>query len=234
VTQVGPLEWRTGAGWLVLAGGGNWRTGETGAIDTMALGWAAPNQPSAVLLAAGGSSADGEALLDYFAELGGPSGYLIPIHSAADAQRADNCQLLAQAGLIYIDDGPEPMGLIRSLRESPALAALEYAFGDGATIVGMGAGAIALGAWAADQDTSSQIEPGWGWLPGAIVEPHFVGTESSNRLRSLLNAHPDCLGLGIPAGVALALGPDGRVETVGEGQVTVVLGKMDHKSEDDL
>jgi cyanophycinase len=231
VTQAGPLDWYTGAGWLILAGGGSWQTGETGAIDTMALGWANLDQPIAVLLTAGGSSADGEALLEYLAELGGPSGYILPIHSAADAQRTDNCQLLVQAGLIYINDGPELMGLIRSLRESPALAALGYAFSSGATIVGVGAGAIALGAWAADQDVANQIEPGWGWLPGAIVEPYFAGTESSGRLRCLLNAHPDCLGLGIPAGVALALGPDGRVETVGEGQVTVVLGKVDHKSE---
>jgi cyanophycinase len=72
---------------------------------------------------------------------------------------------------------------------------------------------------------------GWGWLPGVIVEPHFTGTESSDRLRSLLNIHPKCLGLGIPDGTALALGPNGRVETLGEGQVTVVLGKVDHKSE---
>jgi len=230
MTQAGPLHWRTGAGWLVLGGGGNWRTGETGDVDAAALGWVYLDRPIAVLLAAGGSSADGEALLDYFAELGGPNGYILPIHGPADAQRTENCQLLAEAGLVYIGDGPDLLGLIHSLRESPALTALGHAFGDGAAIVGMGVGAIALGAWVTDQGIADQIEPGWGWLPGAIVEPHFAGTESSNRLRSLLNTHPDCLGLGIPTGVALALGPNGRVETVGEGQVTVVLGKIDHKS----
>lgn len=232
MTQAGPLHWRTGAGWLVLGGGGNWRTGETGAIDTAALGWADLNRPVAVLLAAGGSSAEGEALQDYLAELGGPTGYILTIHGPADAQRAENCQSLAEAGLIYISDGPDLLGLISSLRESPALTALGHAFDDGAAIVGMGVGAVALGAWVTDQGIADQIEPGWGWLPSAIVEPHFAGTESSDRLRKLLNAHPNSLGLGIPAGVALALGPDGRVETVGEGQVTVVLGKMDHKSEE--
>jgi cyanophycinase len=232
MTQAGPLYWHTGAGWLVLGGGGSWRTGETGAIDTAALGWADLNKPIAVLLAAGGSSADGEALLDYLVELGGPNGYILPIHGPADAQRVENCQLLAEAGLVYISDGPDLLELIYSLRENPALTALGHAFIAGAAIVGMGAGAIALGAWAADPNVADRIEHGWGWLPGAIVEPCFAGTESSNRLRSLLNAHPDCLGLGIPTGVALALGPDSRVETVGEGQVTVVLHKVDHKSED--
>jgi cyanophycinase-like exopeptidase len=232
MTQAGPLRWRTGAGWLVLSGGGNWRTGETGAIDTAVLGWANLDRPIAVLLATGGSSADGEALLDYFVELGGPNGYILPIHSSADAQHVENCRLVAEAGMIYIGDGPDVLGLIRSLRESPALTALGHAFSAGTAIVGMGAGAIALGAWAADQGIADQIEPGWGWLPDAVVEPYFAGTESSNRLRSLLNTHPNCLGLGIPTGVALALGPDSRVETVGEGQVTVVLGKIDHKSEE--
>jgi cyanophycinase len=164
--------------------------------------------------------------------LGGPNGYVLPIHSTADAQRVENCRLLAEAGLVYIGDGPDLLGLIRSLRKSPALTALSHAFGDGCTIAGMGAGAIALGAWVADQDIADQAEPGWGWLPDTIVESHFAGTESSNRLCSLLNTHPNCLGLGIPISTALALGPDGRVETVGEGQVTVVLGKMDHKSEE--
>jgi cyanophycinase len=232
MTQAGPLHWRTGAGWLVLGGGGSWETGETGAIDAAALGWADLSRPIAVLLAAGGSSAHGEALLDYLVDLGGPNGYVLPIHGPADAQRVENCQLLVEAGLVYVSDGPDPLGLAHTLRESPALTALARAFDTGATIVGMGAGAIALGAWVADKDASDQAEPGWGWLPGAIVEPHFAGTGSSNRLRGLLTAHPGYLGLGIPSGVALGLGPDGRIETVGEGQVTVVLGKMDHKSEE--
>jgi len=231
MTQAGPLQWRTGAGWLVLAGGGKWQTGETGAIDAAALGWADLDCPIAVLLAAGGSSADGEALLEYYGEMGGPSGYILPIHTPADAQRTENCQLLAEAGLIYIDDGPDLIGLIQALRESPALAALAYAFDNGAAIVGMGSGAVALGAWAAGQGTDGRVVSGWDWLSGTVVEPHFTGTEPSDRLRSLLNSHSDCLGLGIPDGTALALGPDGRVEILGEGQVTVVLGKVDHKSE---
>lgn len=231
MTQAGPLQWRTGTGWLILAGGGRWQTGETGAIDAAALGWADLNRPIAVLLAAGGSSADGEALLEYYGEMGGPSGFILPIHTSADAQRAENYQLLAEAGLVYIGDGPDSLGLIQSLRESPALAALGYAFDNGTTIIGTGSGAVALGAWAAGQAGTDQILPGWSWLPNVIIEPHFTGTESSDRLRSLLNAHPNCLGLGIPDGTALALGPNGRVETVGEEQVTVVLGKVDHKSE---
>jgi len=230
MTQAGPLRWRTGTGWLVLAGGGRWQEGETGEIDAAALGWANLDRPIAVLPTAGVSTAGVEALLEYYADLGGPGGYVVPIFDTAGAQRAENCHLLAEAGLVYISDGPDPLGLVRSLRGNPALGALAQAFDAGAAVVGMGAGAIALGAWAAGGDNPEQTESGWGWLPGVIVEPHFVKTEATGRLRSLLNVHSDCLGLGIPAGVALALGPDGRVETVGPGQVTVVVGKMEESS----
>jgi cyanophycinase len=226
MTQAGPLRWRTGAGWLVLAGGGKWEEGDTGAIDAAALGWADLDRPMALLTTAGGSTAEGEAFLDSLADLGGPGGYVVPIFDAADAQQAENCRLLAQAGLVYIGDGPDVLGLVRTLRGSPALRALAQTFDDGAVVVGMGAGAIALGAWVADCDDPQQPDLGWGWLPDVIVEPHFVGTETTGRLQSLLAACPDCLGLGIPERVALALGPDGRVETVGPGQVTVVLGKV--------
>jgi cyanophycinase len=226
MTQAGPLHWCTGAGWLVLAGGGKWQNGETGTIDAAALGWANLDRPIAVLLAAGGSTAEGEALLEYYADLGGPGGYVVPIFDAASAQQPENCQLLEQAGLVYIADGPDVLGLTRAMRESPSLEALERAFQYGAAVLGGGAGAIVLGAWVATRDHPERAEPGWGWLPDVIVEPHFVASRSAGRLHSLVNTHPTCLGLGIPERVALALGPDGRVETVGEEQITVVLSKI--------
>lgn len=227
LTQAGPLRWRTGAGWLMLAGGGRWEENETGALDGAALGWANLDQPMALLPTAGSSTTKDELLLDYYADLGAPNGYIVPIFDAAGARQTENCHLLEQAGLIYVGDGPDVLGLVRVLRESLALQALARAFDGGAVIVGMGAGAIALGAWAADPAEPERAEPGWGWLPEIIVETHFTGTETAGRLRSLLDAQPDCLGLGIPEQAALALGPAGQVESVGQGQVTVVVSGVE-------
>jgi cyanophycinase len=218
MTQAGPLRWRTGAGWLVLAGGGSWQRGETGEVDAAALGWADLDRQVAVIPAAGTSSAEGEALLEYLADLGGPSGVVVPLFDAAGAQSSENCHLLADAGLIYIADGSDPIGLVRSLRASPALVAMGDAFERGAVVAGIGSGASALGAWLAGG------EAGWGWLPEVAVEPRFVETKPDGWLQQLLQVHPNCLGLGIPAGIALGMGPGGRVVTVGEGQVTVVVG----------
>jgi cyanophycinase len=224
LTQAGPLRWRAGAGWLILAGGGRWEENETGEVDAAALGWADLDQPTALLPTAGISTVQGEALLDYYADLGGANGYVVPIFDAAGAQYQENCHLLEQAGLIYISDGPDALGLVRALRDSPALRALARAFDDGAAIVGMGAGAIALGAWLAASDHPEQAEPGWRWLPDIIIQPYFMGIKSAGQLRNLLNTQSACLGLGIPEQSALALGPAGEVASVGPGQVTVVLG----------
>jgi len=226
MTQAGPLRWRTGLGWLVLGGGGKWETGETGDIDAAALAWADLNRPVAVLQAAGGTIEDGEALLEYYAELGGPGGYVVPIPDAASAQAAEVGQSLAEAGLIYVADGPDALRLADTLRESPALAALDHAFTTGAAIVGMGAGAAALGAWVAAPDGASLAARGWKWLPHAIAIPHFAETKMAKQWQNLLNEQPRHLGLGIPDGIALGLGPDGRVVTVGDGQVTVAVSSV--------
>ena len=222
MTQAGPLEWHTGAGWLVLAGRADWRTGETGDIDAAGLGWAKLNRPIAVLLTAGAPAADGEQLLDYYADLGGSEGYVVPVSDVTGAQDIENCRLLAQAGLIYVADGPDVMGLIRALRSSPALDALLQAFEEGACIVAVGAGAAALSAWISTVD-NRQGEPGLDLLHNMLVEPVFSGSDSADELRKLLDEHSDCLGIGIPGGVALALGPSGEVKTLGEGQITVLL-----------
>jgi cyanophycinase-like exopeptidase len=175
--------------------------------------------------------AEAEALLDTYADLGGPHGYVVPIVDAAGARLLENCRLLREAGLVYISDGPDGLALVRALQDSPALSALTQAFQDGAVIVGGGVGAAALGAWMADSEPSPDGQPrsvpAWGWLPNVIVEPRFAGAGVSHRLRRLLDLHPDCLGLGVPEKVALGLGPTGEVESVGPGQVTVVVSGLD-------
>jgi cyanophycinase-like exopeptidase len=230
-TRAGPLQWRAGTGWLVLAGGGSWRENETGDVDAAVLGWADLDRPMAVVPAAGSSTVNAEALLDYYADLGGPHGYVVPIFDAAGAQLQDNCDLLEEAGLIYIADGPELVGLVRALRTSPAMEASTRAFESGAVIIGMGAGAAALGAWVAepaDRDSDmTRAEPGLAWLNNIILAPHFEGTEDAHRLRHLLSLKPNCLGMGIPDRVALGLGPCGEVENVGSGQVTVVVSGLE-------
>jgi cyanophycinase-like exopeptidase len=88
----------------------------------------------------------------------------------------------------------------------------------------MGAGAIALAEWGVSSNPGMGVLSGWGWLPGALVAPHYNGPERVEALRAALVDHPDKYGLGIPDDTALALGPDGEVQQWGGGQVSVTLG----------
>ncbi|MFW6136139.1 MAG: Type 1 glutamine amidotransferase-like domain-containing protein [Chloroflexota bacterium] len=227
LTRAGPLAWRAGRGWLVLGGGGSWRAGETGEVDAAALGWADLDRPVALVPTAGMATPEAEALLEYYADLGGPQGYVVPIYDAAGAQTGENVDLLEEAGLIYVADGPDVLGLVRAFRGSPALEAMARTFEAGAVVVGMGAGAAAFGAWIEDPGDGAGAEPGLGWLSGVVVAPRFEGAEEAHRLRHLLDLEPNCLGLGVPQGTALALGPGGEVENVGPGQVTVVVSGLE-------
>ena len=231
LTRAGPLQWRAGAGGLVVSGGGSWRESETGEVDAAVLGWADLDRPMAILPTAGTSMPEAEALLDYYVDLGGPNGYVVPIFDAVGAQLPENCDLLEGAGLIVISDGPDWVTLARALRESPAMEAAVRAFQRGAAITGIGAGAAALGAWVPDPDSQNaetlRSEPGLSWLNNVIVAPRFEGSETAHQLRRLLGLKPNCLGLGVPEGTALGLGPGGKVANIGAGQVTVVVSGLE-------
>jgi len=225
MTQAGPLHWTGGAGWLILVGG----RGPSGAaeIDDRLLARADLSRPIALVPAVGGSPSSAQALLDDYADLGGPCGYVVPILGAADAQDEENRSLLAEAGMVFLADG-DAVALTRALRESPALVGVAEAFASGALVVGVGAGAAPMGEWVVTAE-APEDERGWGWVSGAAVIPHFSGSAREPHLQAALRTRPGLVGIGIPDGVALALGPDGQVETWGEGEVTVVVARQEEE-----
>jgi len=65
-----------------------------------------------------------------------------------------------------------------------------------------------------------QIGPGFGFLPGTIVDQHFLKRKRQGRLLQVLDSHPGLIGLGIDEGTALLV--DGsHLCVLGESQVTV-------------
>lgn len=223
----GVIAWPEGAGWLVLVGGGAWARGDTQWIDVAALSVADPGRQVVFVPAAG--CRDGAELLAYYEDLGALPGVVAPIYTPEDAARPEVRRLLTQAGLIYLGDG-DSRKLIDALAGSEALDGMAAAFRRGAVIVAVGAGAVALAAWgrASLRQAQSGIDTpvaGWGWLAGAVIEPHFQGESSALRLREMVARTNARYGLGIPERTALALAPDGAVETWGVGQVTISLAQ---------
>jgi cyanophycinase-like exopeptidase len=207
---------------LILVGGGEWERTED--IGDRLLGHAAPYLPIAYLPTASGSLTSGEPLLRYYADLGGPRAYTVPILDAGDAREQANCDLLVDAGVIIIGDG-DPLVLAQSLRGSPALKAMTKAFARGSLIVGVRRGAVFMGEWVVAEGAPAGGSRGWGAVTRAVIVPSFVGAERESDLQEALRMRPGLVGIGLPERTALALGPEGQVETWGEGEVTVVVAR---------
>jgi cyanophycinase-like exopeptidase len=226
--QAGPLRWRNGRGWLILVGGGELEDItdiHRAAIEAMS------DEAPVVFVPTASAKPDagrerGQLDIEQIEELGGPVGYVAPIFSRADAGDPKNVRRLTQAGLIYLGGG-SAQRLVETLNGTATLNALAAAFEVGAVVVAEGEAACALGAWGLCADSS--LRTGWGWLFDALICPSYDDS-TATALRAAIKSKPDCLGLGIPQSVALALGPENQVQTLSASgkQVTVVLGHRFH------
>jgi cyanophycinase len=66
-----------------------------------------------------------------------------------------------------------------------------------------------------------EIVPGLGFLPGAIVDQHFIRRERHNRLISVVLERPTMLGIGIDEGTALVVGPEGAWRVIGRSAALI-------------
>ena len=66
-----------------------------------------------------------------------------------------------------------------------------------------------------------EVVPGLGFLPGTIVDQHFVARERHNRLVSAVLERPTLIGVGIDESTAIEVGADGRWTVRGASQVIV-------------
>lgn len=220
----GPVEWVDGTGWIVLLGGGAYERGETDVVDASVLAIANLDRPMVVLLSEE-SQGEAEGIVDHYSNLGGGGGeaFVLSEMNRDDLADPDLLSLLAEAGLLYLG-GEAPRTLAQSLHNTAALRQIVQGFAtlQGLIVMGAGGGAAALGPWVVDPTTGRE-SPGLNFLRNAIVAPHFTSTEEAEATQNLLRAHPGFIGLGIPDGTALALGPRGEFKTWGGGEVTAIV-----------
>ena len=200
-----------GKGWLVLIGGGEFSFGETLLADRA---WVdkAPEGPVGFLPTASGSTDYGEHLADYLGATFERETQTLPVYRQRDARRGKNVDRIDQVSAVYIGGGIAEQ-LLEVLEDSPALEAMTRKLGGGGVVVAVAAAAQAVGSSVRTLAGRTTI-PGLGWLPQGVVEPNF-DPGHDRRLRQMLAAPGAGWAVGIPAGSALLLGPDGAMEHVG-------------------
>jgi cyanophycinase-like exopeptidase len=196
---------------LALLGGGEFTFDETLGADRAWLAKTAPG-PIGFIPAAAGSADYGRHLATYFGETFDREVEVIPIYRPRDGRRGRNAERILACPAVYLGGGVADH-LLDALLGTPSWEALVRKLREGGMVVAIAAAAQCAGAFARSIAAGERI-PALGWLPNGVVEPNF-DPGHDRRLRKLLAAPGVTGGLGIPAGSAVLLGPDGAVEVEG-------------------
>jgi cyanophycinase-like exopeptidase len=228
------FERLAGEGWLALLGGGEFTFDETLSADRAWLAKAAPG-PIGFIPAAAGSADYGRHLATYFGETFDREVEVIPIYRPRDGRRGRNAERILACPAVYLGGGVADhlLDALLGTPSTPAYEALVKKLREGGVVVAIAAAAQCAGAFARSIAAGERI-PGLGWLPHGVVEPNF-DPGHDRRLRKLLGGPGVTWGLGIPAGSAVLLGPDGAVEVEGtafrvsgaEGDLEVLGSEME-------
>ena len=200
-----------GDGWLVLIGGGEFTFGETREADQ---GWVEKLPPGALgfLPVASGSTEYSDHFATYMAEDLEREVKVVPIYRRRDARRAKNIERIEAVSGVYLGGGVTDF-ILEAMRETPGEEALRRKLAAGGAVIAIAAAAQALGLAARSLMTRGSVD-GLGWLPNGVVEPNF-DPAFDRRLRELMDWPGVEWGIGLPAGSAVLLGPEGEVETIG-------------------
>lgn len=154
--------------------------------------------------------------------------------SRGDAGEAEVARRLETLSGFWFCGGDQAR-LAQVLRATPALAAIQRQYHAGAIVGGTSAGAAVMSStmlvgsrYTGDAAGEAriargavEIEEGFGFLPGTIVDQHFLRRARYNRLLSAVLERPGLLGVGIDEGAAILVRPDRRWEVLGESYVKV-------------
>ncbi len=211
--EIPPFSWQATNGWIVLSG----RVDSLSEIRARALSRCDASGAIAYISLAEDL---GDALMDDMAELGATTGYLV------DLEEADNNEVyerLSSAAMIVIE-AERPYEDLLPLLRGTALHAMKEALNRGSLILLEAAAAATAGQYILD--SAGEIAAGLGLLQNALIVANTLAIDDSSLLTSVRLQMADTTFVGLPPGSALALGPEGAIETWGERQVSISLGNL--------
>ena len=159
---------------------------------------------------------------------------------SAQAESPEFVRRLDSATGIWFGGGDQAL-LTAAIGGTASLKAIQTRYRDGAVVGGTSAGAAIMsdsmitGDQTPPGDTTGyygdeypaierhriEVIPGLGFLPGAIVDQHFIRRERHNRLISAVLERPSLIGVGIDESTAIEVSPDGKWTVLGESEVLI-------------
>jgi cyanophycinase len=223
----------TGRGTLLIVGGGP--IPDAIIERFVALAGGSVRARILVLPMASEDAAAGEEIVGDIRRLGASAERLVLSHGEADTDGAS--RRLAGATGIWFGGGDQSR-LTAALKGTRAEAAIAAVYRSGGVVGGTSAGAAVM---STPMITGDELRPGgdrpppkdssdafmtiaredvvtadgFGLLPGAIVDQHFIRRRRHNRLLSLVLEHPELVGVGIDESTALEVPPEGPWRILG-------------------
>src|SRR5262245_26299353 len=178
-----------------------------------------------VVIPTAGAGADGPeagAALDPWREL--KPGSAVVLHTR-DRKTADDPAFVAplrEATGVWLDGGDRAR-LTAAYKGTAVERELAAVLKRGGVVGGTSAGmAVRSEVMIAGGGPEARVGPGFGWLPGFVVDEHFVARDRLGRLAGVLAGRPGLVGLGVDEATA-AVVRGRRIRVLGESTVTVVL-----------
>jgi cyanophycinase len=173
----------------------------------------------------------GDRYRELFLGLGAADVRPLAAHTRSEANDPAVVEELGDANGIFLTGGNQ-LRLSSTVGGTLLARSILARFNDGAVVAGTSAGASAMSshmiAYGASGSTPkqrmAQIAAGIGILPNVIVDQHFQQRNRIGRLLALVAQNPSLLGLGVDEDTAGVVSPDGVMEVLGRGSITIVDG----------
>jgi cyanophycinase len=223
---------RPGAGVLMAIGGAEDKLGHKTILAHFVQLASGPRARIAVLATASSLGEEITGLYErLFAELGAAEVRSLRPRTREEAEAPGPAAAVAAATGVFLTGGNQ-LRLSMAVAGTRLGAALLEAHRRGAVIGGTSAGASALsthmiafgGPGEVPKQRLAHMAAGLGLLPGVVIDQHFTQRNRLGRLLLLVAESPSQLGIGIDEDTAAVITPDGVLEVLGKGTVTVVDG----------
>ena len=159
----------------------------------------------------------------------GANSMCVPVEKREDCFEDETLRILQSATGIFITGGNQ-LRLSTILGGTPVARGIRKLNSRGVHVAGTSAGAaivsehmIAGGrSGSSPRESGVELAPGLGLTNRVIIDQHFNQRQRMGRLLAALSFNPFACGLGIDENTAGFIGPDGSMEVVGRGTITVV------------
>lgn len=170
----------------------------------------------------------GENYIRVFERLGAEDVRIVDTVTRDDASSPSSLEAIQKATGVFFTGGDQAR-ITAILKDTEIDAAIHKRYFEGIVVGGTSAGAAMMPdvmIVEGDSETNPRVEvvemgPGMGFLPGVVIDQHFLQRGRLGRLISALAQQPAVLGFGIDENTAVVV-QDNKFEVIGEGAVTIV------------